>query len=157
MSYAYFHGVIPVSDGRRVQTIRGNGSVVWHTVYDSMFLTESRDEVDGLFRAFSPASESILITNSLLFVHGKFALPCGLDGVKPSDFLIESIHHNVFAVDPTQDGYDSFLPVDNVPSVSLLGNVVGGVIHMGDNAKAVDIRVGSYIHGRNIDCIYRCV
>ena len=41
MSYCYFHGILPVTDGRRVQSIRSNGASIWHALYDTMFETES--------------------------------------------------------------------------------------------------------------------
>ena len=158
MSYCYFHGIIPVSAGRRVQTVRGNGSVVWHTVYDSMFYTESREVVDGVFRTFSPASESLLPDNSLLIANGKFAFPFLFDGSDDtSSFMIDSMHFNLFVLDTAQENYDSFLPVDDVPSITLLGNVIGSMVQMGDGAKAVDVRVNVYISGKMMDCIIRCV
>ena len=158
MSYCYFHGIVPVSAGRRVQTVRGNGSVVWHTVYDSMFYTESREVVDGAFRTFSPASESLLPDDSLLIAYGKFAFPFPIAESKDTScFMIDSLHYNLFVLDPTQENYDSFLPVDDVPSVILLGSVVGSTVQMGDGAKAVDVRVSVYIQAKTMDCIIRCV
>ena len=137
--------------------MRSNGSVVWHSVYETMFFTESRDELEGSFRTFSPASESILPNNSLIIVNGKFAHPFVSDGDSKSlnFFLIESIHHSPFTMDTRLDDCDSFLPADDVPSISLLGNVVGSVIQMADGGKAVNVRVGVYIHGRNVDCFIR--
>lgn len=159
MSFCYLHGVIPVSDIQRVQTVRSNGSVVWHAVYETMFTTESREEIDGSFRTFSPASDSNFPDNSLLIVHGKFALPFlpAIPQHPRSCFLIESIHHSSFTMDTSKEDCDSFLPSDNVPSLSLLGNVVGRIVEMGDGAKGVDVRVGIYIHGKSVDCLFRFV
>lgn len=155
MSFCYLHGIAPVSEGRRVQTVRGNGSVVWHVVYDTMFYMESGDDLEGVLRAFSPASESTLPSDTLIIAHAKFAFPFGQDSNNPNDFVLESIHHNAFIADPTDESYDSFLPTDNVPSLTLLGNVVGSVVHLPDGSKAVDVRVSNYIQLKNVDCIYR--
>ena len=156
MSYCYFYGIVPVSEGRRVQSIRANGGTAWHMVYDTMFVTESGNDIDGTLRAFAPASASILQSNTLTIVHGKFTIPpTGKDGKMP-EYTIEAISNQPFLADPTREDFDSFLPEDTMPFFSLLGTVVGSVVQMADNGKAIDIRVSSYIQNKIVDCMIRC-
>ena len=155
MSYCYFFGIVPVSEGHRVQSVRANGGSVWHTVYDTMFVTESGGDVDGTLRAFAPASESILPSHSLTMVYGKFTIPpAGDQGMLP-EFVLETISHQPFLANPAEQGFDSFLPTSSVPFMSLLGTVVGSVVHMADNGRAVDLQVSNYIQNRTIECIFR--
>ena len=155
MSYCYFYGIVPVSDGRRVQSIRANGGTTWHMIYDTMFVTESGSDVDGNLRAFAPASSSILQSSSLTIVQGKFTIPpVGKEGKMP-EFTIEAIGHQPFLADPTKDDFDSFLPEDTLPFFSVLGTVVGSVVQMDDSGRAVDIRVSSYVQNKTVDCMIR--
>ena len=155
MSYCYIHGIAPVSEGRRVQSTRANGQVVWHAVYDTVFQTETDTMIDGIFRTFAPASESNLPSDTLILVHGKFSMPSNPNKDQPSEFIIESISHKPFVANPEEEGFDSFLPIDTVPVLSLLGNVIGSVVQMGDGARAIDVRVSSYIQNKTVDSIYR--
>ena len=154
MTYCYFHGIVPVCDGRRLQTIRANGSSVWHAVYDSMFLTQSGSDLLGSVRAFAPASMSNLPSNSLINIHGKFMFPVSKDS---PEFAIDTLSFDVFVADPSEENYDGFLPSDKVPNVLLLGNVVGAVVQMGDGGKGVDVKVNNFIQNKTVECIYRYV
>ena len=50
MSFAYFHGIVSVDQGHKVQTVRANGSVIWHAVYTAGFaLEDSQCKLDGTF------------------------------------------------------------------------------------------------------------
>lgn len=148
-----------------MQTIRANGSIAWHAIYDSMILMErsgrassdndDNGDLSGVLRTFSPASESNFPPDSLINVHGKFALPPNSDKKVTPEFIIESINHSVFSGNPGDDTYDSFLPLDNTPTIVLLGSVIGGLILMDDGAKAVDVRVSNFIQNKTLDCIYR--
>ena len=158
MSFAYFHGIISVGDGHKVQTTRANGTVVWHAVYNAGFALEISDcELDGSFRAFAPASASTIPPNTLVLVHGKFAFPPKNDKTAPSEFILESINHSPFVMDVENDQSDAFLPTDTVPTLNVLGSVVGSAIQMEDGAKAIDVKVSSYIQNKTVECIFRCV
>ena len=155
MSFCYFHGIVPVSEGHRVQTVRSNGGTVWHTIYDTTIPTETDGDVDGIIRVYVPSNEPPLSSDSLVIINGKFAMPLNPDTTKRTEFIMESINYYVFKADPSQPDYDSFLPSNNVPSLNLIGNVVGSVVHMGDNGKAVDVKVSNYVQNRTIESIYR--
>ena len=152
MSFCYFHGIVPVCDGRRVQTVRANGSSVWHTIYDSMLLTETGSDVSGTVRAFAPASMSNLPSDSLIIVHGKFMFPIASD---TAEFGIDTLNFDAFIADPSVDNYDSFLPVNKVSTLTLLGNVVGSMIQMNDGSKGVDVKVSSYMRGKTVEGTFR--
>ena len=155
MSYCYIHGIVPVCDGKKVQTQRPNTSPVWHAVYDTMFFTESGREVQGLFRTFSPASASTLPSNILVEIHGKFSMPPNSDGTAPSEFLIEPLNHEAFTMDPTEEKCDAFLPSNTVPTIEFCGIVCGSIVQLNDGGKAVDVRVSNYMQSKVIDSIYR--
>ena len=163
MSFCYFHGILPVTDGRRVQSIRSNGASVWHSLYDTMFQMESGNDLQGVLRIYSPASMSNLPEATLILAHGKFAFPyvpspgCGTDQPADQEFFIEPINFTPFTMDPRLDDSDAFLPSDKVPTLHLLGTVVGSLVHFGDGAKGIDVRVSSFVQNRTVDCIYRYV
>ena len=155
MSFCYFHGIVPLCNGKRVQVSRPNNSIVWHAVYDTMVVTEENKDLQGSFRAFSPASASTLPSNTLITVSGKFCMPPKVDSSSSLEFIIEPLNYVPFAMDPTVEDSDSFLPSDTVPTLVFLGTVFGSIIHLSDGAKAVDVRVGNYMQSRTIDSIYR--
>ena len=158
MSYCYFHGIVPVSEGRRVQTVRANGTTVWHAIYDSMFVTESAEaDINGVFRTFAPASESNIPSDKLVLVHGKLAIPSLANKDSPIEFVIESINHHVFNTNPEDEDFDSFLPENTIPVLCMLGNVTGPVVDMGDGSRAVDVRVSSYVQNKVIESTFRHV
>ena len=159
MSFCYFHGILPVSEGRRVQSVRTNGSTVWHAMYDTLVMMEAGSELDGVFRAFSPASVSLMPSDTLIIANGKFSFPSTTEirNNKPVEFIIEPTNFVPFTMDLSLDGSDSFLPLDDVPSLNLLGSVVGAVVHFNDGGKGVDVRVSNFIQGTNLDSVYRSV
>ena len=120
MSFCYFYGIVPVSEGRRVQTTRSNGGSVWHTVYDSTICTETKGEMDGVIRTYAPASESVLGSDSLVITCAKFAVPVNSSATHPTEFIVDSLHCYAFNADPSKNDYDSFLPANSVPTLSLL-------------------------------------
>ena len=85
----------------------------------------------------------------------KFAIPSGTIRKEPLRYMIEAINIAKFKVDPAVDNYDSFLPDDATPCISLLGVVVGSLIHMGDDGKGVDVKVSSFVHNKNVDSTFR--
>lgn len=153
MSFSYIHCILPVSDGRRVRTVRSNGTSVWHALYDTTIYTETKTAISGTFRIFAPASMSNLSSNSLVIVHGKIAFPVGSDDC--DKFIIDGLRMEPFVADPDEDGYDSFLPTESIPFIHILGQVSGTVIHLGDGGRAVDIKVGVYIQNQTVNCMFR--
>ena len=155
MSYCYLHGIVPISEGRRVQSTRSNGGTVWHTVYDSTIRTETESEVDGVVRIYAPSSEPVLPSDSLVLIDCKFAMPPNSDKDQPSEFIMDSINCRPFVANPDHENYDAFLPKTTIPCLNMVGTVSGGVVHLGDNGKAIDIRVSSFIHNRIVESFYR--
>lgn len=154
MSFCYFHGIMPVSDGRKVQTVRGNGSIAWHVVYDTICVLDTGSDIEGGLRAYCPPSASIIPSDTLVMVHGKFATMPSPERKEPMQFMVDSIKCVPFSADPKVEGFDSFLPEDSNPVISLLGTVVGSLVHL-DDGKAVDVKVSTYIQNKNVDSIYR--
>lgn len=157
MSYCYFHGIMPVCDGQKVQTVRGNGTVAWHVLYDSIFYLETGIDLEGKLRSYSPPSSSILPNDKLIMVHGKFAVFSNHENGTPLSFIVDTIRSVPFDADPVIAGFDSFLPEDNVPYLSLLGVVVGSLVQMAEDGKAIDVKVSSFVQNKSIESTYRSV
>lgn len=143
MSAALIEANLCLTHGQRQST-----NPKYYTFYTTALECASGHILTANVRFYSPPNEPLLPQASVVHLVGRFIAPTS------STVLIDTLDSKTYPGDPTDDNYETHIPDDSIPRITVVGSVIKESDLKIDTAfRNFKVMISDYVRDCNRSCV----